>query len=60
MLSDYGLNFRAPRVDVHSFAMIPRADIPRSSFRMQSQHKTTFSASYLVPVYLQEVLPGIS
>lgn len=58
--SDYGRNFRAPRVDVHSFAMIPRAEIPRSSFRMQHQHKTTISASLLIPVYLQEVLPGDS
>lgn len=54
----YGNNFRAPRVDVHQFAMIPRSEIPRSSFRMQSQHKTTINASNLVPVYLQEVLPG--
>ncbi|AXH75915.1 MAG: major capsid protein [Microviridae sp.] len=40
--------------------MIPRADIPRSSFRMQQQHKTTINASQLIPVYLQEVLPGDS
>ena len=56
----YGNNFRAPKVDVHSFAMIPRANIPRSTFRMQSQHKTTFSASYLIPAYVQEILPGDS
>ena len=57
---DFGYNWRAPRVDVHQFAMIPRANIPRSTFRMQSQHKTTFSASLLIPIYLQEVLPGDS
>src|SRR6267378_4376787 len=56
----YGNNFRSPKVDIHSFSMIPRADIPRSSFRMQHQHKTTFSAGFLVPVYLQEILPGDS
>ena len=49
-----------PSVSAHDFAMIPRADIPRSSFRMQMTHKTTFSASYLIPVYSQEVLPGDS
>lgn len=47
-------------VDVHQFAMIPRADIPRSSFRMQTNHKTTFDAGYLVPVFCEEVLPGDS
>ncbi|UDN67545.1 major capsid protein [robinz microvirus RP_41] len=47
-------------VDVHQFAMVPRADIPRSRFRMQTTHKTTFSAAYLIPVFLQEVLPGDS
>jgi hypothetical protein len=54
----YGNNFHAPRVDVHQFSMIPRSDIPRSTFRMQSQHKTTIGASYLYPVMVQEVLPG--
>jgi hypothetical protein len=38
--------------------MIPKADIPRSKFECQSTHKTTFDAGYLVPVYVDEVLPG--
>jgi hypothetical protein len=38
--------------------MIPRADIPRSSFDTQYAHKTTFDAGYLVPIYCDEVLPG--
>jgi hypothetical protein len=38
--------------------MIPRADIPRSKFDCQSTHKTTFDAGYLVPVYVDEMLPG--
>lgn len=45
-------------VDVHQFAMVPRADIPRSSFTREFTHKTTFDAGYLVPVYVDEVLPG--
>lgn len=53
-------NFNARSVDTHQFAMIPRADIPRSTFRIESAHKTTFDAGYLVPVYLDEVLPGDS
>jgi hypothetical protein len=38
--------------------MIPKAEIPRSKFDCQSTHKTTFDAGYLVPVYVDEVLPG--
>lgn len=45
-------------VDVHQFAMVPRADIPRSSFTIEKTHKTTFDAGYLIPIYLDEVLPG--
>lgn len=49
---------RNPSANVHQFAMIPRADIPRSSFDMQWGHKTTFDSGYLVPVLCEEVLPG--
>ena len=45
-------------VDVHQFAMIPKAEIPRSSFDAQKTYKTTFDAGYLVPVLVDEVLPG--
>jgi hypothetical protein len=38
--------------------MVPRADIPRSSFQIQTAHKTTFNAGDLVPIYVDEVLPG--
>jgi len=34
-------------VSVHQFSMIPKADIPRSSFNRQSSYKTTFDAGYL-------------
>lgn len=47
-------------VDTHQFAMIPRAEIPRSTFDVQTTHKTTFDAGYLVPIYEDEVLPGDS
>ncbi|WNK12874.1 MAG: major capsid protein [Microvirus sp.] len=55
-----GIMHRSKSVSVHQFAMVPRADIPRSSFRRQQTHKTTFDAGYLVPVYVDEVLPGDS
>jgi hypothetical protein len=38
--------------------MIPKAEIPRSSFDTQYAHKTTFDAGYLVPIYCDEILPG--
>lgn len=50
--------FRNKSVNLHHFSMIPRADIPRSRFKLQSTHKTTFDAGLLIPVYCQEVLPG--
>ena len=40
--------------------MVPRADIPRSTFNIQTTHKTTFDAGYLIPVYVDEILPGDS
>lgn len=51
---------RNQSVNTHQFAMVPRAEIPRASFRIQKTHKTTFDAGYLVPVYVDEVLPGDS
>ncbi|AXL14501.1 major capsid protein [Microviridae sp.] len=49
---------RNKSVSTHQFAMVPRADIPRSSFQIQTTHKTTFDSGYLIPVYVDEVLPG--
>ena len=51
---------RNKSVNVHQFAMIPRADIPRSKFDAQKSYKTTFDSGYLIPVYCEEVLPGDS
>ena len=45
-------------VGVHDFAMNPRAEIMRSTFPVRQPKKTAFSASYLVPIYCEEVLPG--
>lgn len=58
-----GDRFRRPNmgsVSQSRFAMVPRADIPRSAFQVRSAHKTTFDAGYLIPIYLDEVLPGDS
>jgi len=42
----------------HQFSQVPRADIPRSSFDRSHGYKTTFDAGWIVPVYVDEVLPG--
>nr|DAW09800.1 MAG TPA: Capsid protein [Microviridae sp.] len=38
--------------------MIPKAEIPRSSFLIEKTHKTTFDSGFLIPIYVDEVLPG--
>jgi len=45
-------------VDPSRFAMVPRNDVPRSTFKVEHTRKSTFDLSFLVPVYLDEVLPG--
>ena len=40
------------------FAVNPQVDIGRSSFQRNSDHKTTFDAGDLIPIYVDEVLPG--
>lgn len=45
-------------VNVHQFAMVPKAEIPRSAFNREFNHKTTLDANYLVPIFVDEVLPG--
>ena len=50
--------FRNQSVDVHAFSMIPNSDIPRSKFTIEKCHKTTFDAGYLIPIWVDEVLPG--
>ena len=44
-------NFRNKSVSTHKFAMTPRADIPRSSFQIQTANKTTLDSGYLIPIY---------
>ena len=51
---------RNKSASAHQFSMIPRAEIPRSKFQQQSTLKTAFDSGYLVPIYLDEVLPGDS
>lgn len=47
-----------PSVMSHNFSVAPQAEIPRSSFDRSHGCKTTFDAGCLVPIFLDEALPG--
>lgn len=49
---------KLPGISQHDFARVPSADIPRSSFDRSHGYKTTFDAGYLVPIFVDEALPG--
>ena len=42
----------------HQFSQVPKAKIPRSSFDRTHGLKSTFDAGYLVPILVDEALPG--
>lgn len=42
----------------HLFSQIPRANIQRSSFDRSHTYKTAMDCNYLVPFFVDEVLPG--
>ncbi|AXH76658.1 MAG: major capsid protein [Microviridae sp.] len=45
-------------VMTHQFSHVPKADIPRSTFNRSHGHKTTFDAGLLIPILVDEALPG--
>lgn len=49
---------RNPSVMKHTFSEVPRAEIPRSTFDRSHGHKSAFNAGFLVPVLVDEALPG--
>lgn len=44
----------------HNFSQVPKAEIQRSSFNRSHGYKTAFNSGYLIPVYVDEALPGDS
>ena len=46
------------RPESERFSEVPRATIPRSKFNRSHTLKTTFDSGYLVPILVDEVLPG--
>lgn len=51
-------NLKQKSVGIHDFTMNPSAEVPRSSFGIRQSLKTAFSASYLIPIFCEEVLPA--
>lgn len=45
-------------VMTHQFSQVPRANIPRSSFDRSHGIKTAFNAGWLIPIFVDEALPG--
>ncbi len=42
----------------HQFSQVPKAEIPRSSFDRSHGLKTTFDSGWLIPILVDEALPG--
>lgn len=42
----------------YNFSQIPAPQIQRSTFDRSTNHKTTLNPAFLVPVYVDEILPG--
>jgi hypothetical protein len=42
----------------HDFSRVPHIDIERSSFDRSHGYKTTLDSGYLIPMFVDEVLPG--
>lgn len=47
-----------PTTTSAKFSTVPRAEIPRSSFDRSHGNKSTFDAGYLVPIFIDEMVPG--
>lgn len=58
MKNPHKYNTRIGSAQQHQFAEVPHADIQRSTFDRSHGLKTTFNAGELVPVYVDEALPG--
>lgn len=42
----------------YRFSEVPEVNIPRSTFNRTHTYKTTFDSGYMIPFYVDEVLPG--
>lgn len=49
---------KMPTTMAHRFSHLPGVKIRRSQFDLSHSHKTTFDSGYLIPIFVQEVIPG--
>lgn len=49
---------RLPSATNHDFSKVPQVELQRSTFKRPSTHKTAFNAGKLIPIFIDEVLPG--
>ena len=54
----FGPTGNIPSQMKHEFSRVPKAEIQRSVFNRSHDLKTTFDAGYLVPIFVDEALPG--
>lgn len=54
----FGPSGAMPTTMSHDFSRVPKAEIQRSVFNRDHGLKTAFDAGYLVPVFVDEALPG--
>lgn len=54
----HGPNVRVPRSRNKMFSEVPSVSIPRSQIDRSRGRKTTFEADQLVPIFVEEILPG--
>ena len=47
-----------PSGNTHRFSEVPSVNIPRSTFDRSHGIKTTFDAGYLIPILVDEAVPG--
>ena len=51
-------SLRQPSVMSHDFSRIPSTDMERSTFNRDHGYKTTMDSGYLIPIFVDEALPG--
>jgi hypothetical protein len=54
----YPASGNMPSTLKHDFSRVPQANIQRSTFNRDHGLKTTFDAGYLIPIFVDEALPG--
>ena len=58
MKNPHKYNTKIGSAQQHQFSEVPHADIQRSTFDRSHGLKTTFNAGELIPIYVDEALPG--